>query len=224
MPVTVHHKAYQICVIQALPLEPRRAALGPAWFQNPVDSSPEGIPIFAIPLGNSTVCGILLHPERDVDKVASYLGRILAAGGLDAYAEGGLSFIDLVDGSVMRTNWDIGETEEWTQLAREITQGRAVTHTFSATDTPIGAWVEDDTVRMQLLDWEAWPNRLETSRQTAPIHIYYGRANFLRQLHEVLGWMHRLSAGAISDQNRELAQLLSVRARTQLGSGDKLTD
>jgi hypothetical protein len=110
--------------------------------------------------------------------------------------DGGLGFIDRVTGELIETNWDVGETEEWTEILGDLLSADATLHTFSATDAAIELRSMPEGVSIQNLNWEAVPERLSTSRQTEPQHVFKNQASFISQVQQCLTQLDLLLSDA----------------------------
>lgn len=110
--------------------------------------------------------------------------------------DGGLVFIDQATSELVETNWDLGETEEWQEILDCLLATGSVLHTFSATDAAIEVRFIFEGVSLQNLNWEALPDRLESSRQTEPCHIFKDQDKFIAEVHRCLAQLATLLTNA----------------------------
>jgi hypothetical protein len=118
------------------------------------------------------------------------------------FPKGGVFFLDNDSREVIKTNYDMGESEEWESIFRELKSNGKVLHTFSSTDEAIELLISNEDVSLQNLDWEAMPNRLESSRKSQPIHIFTGSKFFLSQIDECIKTIKNIYA-ELEKRNKE---------------------
>jgi len=127
---------------------------------------------------------LFLDEVVDQQQVIEYLVDLCKAN--DHLPDGGLVFINQITNELVETNWDIGETEEWAEILDRLLITDSVLHTFSATDAAIEIRSTSEDVVLQSLNWEAMPDRIESSRQTEPYHVFKDRSKFIAQVQRCL--------------------------------------
>lgn len=209
---TIFHKRYLSVLLQEVDCGLKPKSLPLAWWQASIRETEHGIALLGFPKNGEFRCAVLLNNHHNFVELLNFLEAQLKT---QKVMEGGLAFIDIESGTLLQTNWELGETEEWWGILEAVTGGNKVTHTFSATDLAIDVVPENDSIRLQLLDWEAIPNRLETSRENEPVHVFEGVNDFIREVEGCLRCLESLIEHAQHHPTsaRELTEFLSVRAR-----------
>jgi hypothetical protein len=186
-----------------------------AWWRAGVVESVRDVDltVYRCPLLDRSPCFIFID-QSTIPQAIQYLHNLCEAEERLPY--GGLVFIDQLSGELIETNFDPGETEEWADVLEILSESDSVLLTFSATDVAVEIRSLAAGVTLQNLDWGAAPNRLDSSRQDQPIHVFGGAAEFVAG---VLTCLHQLAALQVEVERlpdpcaRVISDYLSVRRR-----------
>jgi len=136
-----------------------------------------GILLHSFNVNNKSVWFLIFDEELNKDWLLNeYFLDLYQTG--SSFPNGGLAFIDNENEGIIQTNWDMGETEEWSSIINKLHAANEVMHTFSATDAAIELKAIENDVSLQNLNWEEMPDRLITSRNTAPLHLFKEKNKF----------------------------------------------
>jgi hypothetical protein len=208
------HSNYRAILVQDVQFEPTPFPSPERWWEFPVGSK-GGTPVFRVPTTTGNSYAVMLEPEVNPERVLS----LLALHRRDFPGQivyGGLAFLDQDTGQVLLTNWDIAESEEWTIALDALMHQGHVRHTFSATDNAMELHVRGKTVEVQMLDWEAFPNGIESSRVNEPVHVFEDVERFARQVKALLEFWTSLKSHAVArGSSREDLELLFLSARRE---------
>jgi hypothetical protein len=156
------------------------------WWQNPSGYLSKNLPFYSSTIrGKPTDFLLLGDKTSSPEEFVQYLSN---SSQLSKFIMGGLWFFDFDSKIELDSNYDLGETEEWKTIIKGLKEKNLGFNTFSATDVPVELTIESNKVIFQELSWEAIPDRLETSRQTAAKHIFINKDNFIKEVEDCLAW------------------------------------
>ena len=156
------------------------------WWENPTGYISKHLPFYSdFILGKPA--DFLLLGDRE-SSPAEFIQYLSNSSQLSEMIIGGLCFFDRDSRDEISTNYDLGETEEWEIIIKGLKEKNSGYTTFSATDVPVELTIKSNDVIYQELDWEAIPNRLETSRQTAAKHIFINKDKLIKEVEDCLSW------------------------------------
>jgi hypothetical protein len=179
---------YLAKIIFQLDYLPRKIekSLHNVWWQNPSGYLSENLPFYSSTIQGKPRDFLLLGDE--ISSPVDFIRYLSSSSQLFEFIMGGIIFFDFDSNIKMQTNYDLGETEEWKEILKELREKNSSFHTFSATDVPVELTIKNNLVIFQELHWEAMPNRLETSRLTAPIHSFLNKDKFIKEVQRCLDW------------------------------------
>jgi hypothetical protein len=185
------------------------------WWHNPSGYISKNLPFYSSTIRRKPTDFLLLGDKTS--SPAEFVHYLSNSSQLSNFIMGGLWFFDFDSKEEISTNYDLGETEEWEGIIKDLKEKNSGFNTFSATDVPVELTIVSNKVIFQELSWEAIPDRLETSRQTAAKYIFIDKDKFIKEVEDCLAWWDlAIKEAEKLEKNRdEVLMSLSCNQRRQ---------
>jgi|WetSurMetagenome_2_1015567.scaffolds.fasta_scaffold129376_1 hypothetical protein len=210
------HARYTARIIFQLNYSPAKteARLSDVWWQNPSGYISKNLPFYSSTIRSKPTDFLLLGDT--ISDPVEFIHYLSNSTQLSQFIMGGLLFFDIDSKDEIPSNYDVGETEEWTDILKYLKERSSVLLTFSATDVPVELTIKNNNIIFQELDWEAIPNRLETSRLTTPKHIFLDKDKFMNEVENCLNWWNSAikEASKLEKTREEVLIALSCKQRS----------